>query len=88
MYLWVGKCCNETFIRDVLGLPNYASLPSNMVSVCVCVCTHGELFSISHKYFFHPVVLKVSCHIYPKEQDFPCSFEKATKLTLSGITLH
>lgn len=85
MYLWVGKCCNETFIRDVLGLPNYASLRSNMVSWCVC--TH-ELFSISHKYLFHPVVLKVSCHIYPKEQDFSCSFEKATKMTLSGITLH
>uniref|UniRef100_A0A672S2J9 SEC24 homolog B, COPII coat complex component n=1 Tax=Sinocyclocheilus grahami TaxID=75366 RepID=A0A672S2J9_SINGR len=33
MFLWVGKCCNETFIRDVLGYPNYASLPSNMTEI-------------------------------------------------------
>uniref|UniRef100_A0A4W6CF70 SEC24 homolog B, COPII coat complex component n=1 Tax=Lates calcarifer TaxID=8187 RepID=A0A4W6CF70_LATCA len=31
-YLWIGKCCNEMFIRDVLGCPNYASVPPNMVS--------------------------------------------------------
>lgn len=31
-YLWIGKCCNEMFIRDVLGCPNYASVPANMVS--------------------------------------------------------
>lgn len=31
-YLWIGKCCNEMFIRDVLGCPNYASIPPNMVS--------------------------------------------------------
>lgn len=35
MFLWVGKCCNETFVRDVLGYPDYASIPVNMVSVCV-----------------------------------------------------
>uniref|UniRef100_A0A7N8WXI2 SEC24 homolog B, COPII coat complex component n=1 Tax=Mastacembelus armatus TaxID=205130 RepID=A0A7N8WXI2_9TELE len=29
-YLWIGKCCNEMFIRDVLGCPNYASVPPNM----------------------------------------------------------
>ncbi|XP_061542036.1 protein transport protein Sec24B isoform X2 [Phycodurus eques] len=29
-YLWVGKCCNEMFIRDVLEYPNYASIPTNM----------------------------------------------------------
>lgn len=29
-YLWIGKCCNEIFIRDVLGCPNYASIPPNM----------------------------------------------------------
>ena len=32
LYLWVGKCVNELFIRDVLGCPNYASIPPNMVS--------------------------------------------------------
>ena len=31
-YLWIGKCCNDMFIRDVLGCPNYASIPPNMVS--------------------------------------------------------
>lgn len=34
-YLWVGKCCSEMFIRDVLGCPDYASIPSNMVSTTV-----------------------------------------------------
>ncbi|XP_023249387.1 protein transport protein Sec24B-like isoform X1 [Seriola lalandi dorsalis] len=29
-YLWIGKCCNEMFVRDVLGCPNYASIPPNM----------------------------------------------------------
>lgn len=29
-YLWISKCCNETFIQDVLGCPNYASIPPNM----------------------------------------------------------
>uniref|UniRef100_A0A672FZB8 Protein transport protein Sec24B-like n=1 Tax=Salarias fasciatus TaxID=181472 RepID=A0A672FZB8_SALFA len=29
-YLWIGRCCNEMFIRDVLGCPNYASIPPNM----------------------------------------------------------
>ncbi|TWW55410.1 Protein transport protein [Takifugu flavidus] len=32
-YLWIGKCCNEMFIRDVLGCPNYASIPPNMSHV-------------------------------------------------------
>ncbi|KAK5864394.1 hypothetical protein PBY51_015640 [Eleginops maclovinus] len=29
-YLWIGKNCSEMFIRDVLGCPNYASIPQNM----------------------------------------------------------
>ncbi|XP_076005249.1 protein transport protein Sec24B isoform X2 [Genypterus blacodes] len=29
-YLWIGKCCNEMFIRDVLGCPDYVSIPANM----------------------------------------------------------
>ncbi|XP_039669582.1 protein transport protein Sec24B isoform X2 [Perca fluviatilis] len=29
-YLWIGKCCHDLFIRDVLGCPNYASIPTNM----------------------------------------------------------
>ncbi|XP_077434311.1 protein transport protein Sec24B [Vanacampus margaritifer] len=32
-YLWVGKCCNEMFIRDVLDYPNYASIPPNMTCI-------------------------------------------------------
>ncbi|XP_076844603.1 protein transport protein Sec24B isoform X2 [Brachyhypopomus gauderio] len=30
MYLWLGKCCDEMFIRDVLGYPDYSSIPPNM----------------------------------------------------------
>ncbi|XP_030224960.1 protein transport protein Sec24B isoform X1 [Gadus morhua] len=33
LYLWVGKCVNEIFIRDVLGCPNYASIPPNMTDI-------------------------------------------------------
>uniref|UniRef100_H3C4F9 SEC24 homolog B, COPII coat complex component n=1 Tax=Tetraodon nigroviridis TaxID=99883 RepID=H3C4F9_TETNG len=29
-YLWIGKSCSEMFIRDVLGCPDYASIPPNM----------------------------------------------------------
>ncbi|XP_033989660.1 protein transport protein Sec24B isoform X2 [Trematomus bernacchii] len=29
-YFWIGKNCNEMFIRDVLGCPNYAAIPQNM----------------------------------------------------------
>ncbi|XP_036407360.1 protein transport protein Sec24B-like isoform X2 [Megalops cyprinoides] len=33
LYLWVGRCCNELFIRDVLGCPNHASIPQNMTQI-------------------------------------------------------
>uniref|UniRef100_A0A8C1XC28 SEC24 homolog B, COPII coat complex component n=1 Tax=Cyprinus carpio TaxID=7962 RepID=A0A8C1XC28_CYPCA len=42
MYLWVGKCCNETFIRDVLGFQNYASLPSSMTEIPELQTTYSE----------------------------------------------
>ncbi|XP_057707043.1 protein transport protein Sec24B [Corythoichthys intestinalis] len=29
-YLWIGKRCDEMFIRDVLDYPNFASIPPNM----------------------------------------------------------
>ncbi|KAJ8015533.1 hypothetical protein DPEC_G00027120 [Dallia pectoralis] len=32
-YLWIGKCCNQMFIREVLGCPNHASIPSNMTHI-------------------------------------------------------
>ncbi|XP_048454521.1 protein transport protein Sec24B [Rhincodon typus] len=30
MYLWIGKNCSNNFISEVLGFPNYASIPQNM----------------------------------------------------------
>uniref|UniRef100_A0A8C7DRW9 SEC24 homolog A, COPII coat complex component n=1 Tax=Naja naja TaxID=35670 RepID=A0A8C7DRW9_NAJNA len=30
MFLWVGKNCGQNFISQVLGAPNYASIPHNM----------------------------------------------------------
>ncbi|GCB67484.1 hypothetical protein scyTo_0015121, partial [Scyliorhinus torazame] len=30
IYLWVGKNCSSNFISEVLGFPNYASIPQNM----------------------------------------------------------
>uniref|UniRef100_A0A6Q2YK94 SEC24 homolog B, COPII coat complex component n=1 Tax=Esox lucius TaxID=8010 RepID=A0A6Q2YK94_ESOLU len=32
-YLWIGKCCNQMFIREVLGCPNHASIPPNMTHI-------------------------------------------------------
>ncbi|XP_031654303.1 protein transport protein Sec24B-like isoform X2 [Oncorhynchus kisutch] len=32
-YLWIGKCCNDVFIRDMLGCPNHASIPPSMTQI-------------------------------------------------------
>ncbi|KAI5226025.1 Protein Transport Protein Sec24B [Manis pentadactyla] len=29
-YIWIGKNCNNNFIQDVLGYPNFASIPEKM----------------------------------------------------------
>ncbi|XP_041044984.1 protein transport protein Sec24B-like isoform X2 [Carcharodon carcharias] len=33
MYLWIGKSCSSNFISEVLGFPNYASIPQNMTQL-------------------------------------------------------
>ncbi|XP_053095166.1 protein transport protein Sec24B isoform X2 [Pangasianodon hypophthalmus] len=33
MYLWLGRNCNEVFIRDVLGCPDYTSIPASMTEI-------------------------------------------------------
>ncbi|KAF4092382.1 hypothetical protein AMELA_G00020400 [Ameiurus melas] len=33
MYLWLGRNCNEVFIRDVLGCPDYASIPASLTVI-------------------------------------------------------
>ncbi|KFO70049.1 Protein transport protein Sec24A, partial [Cuculus canorus] len=30
MFLWIGKNCGQSFITQVLGVPNYGSVPQNM----------------------------------------------------------
>ncbi|KAK2510248.1 Sec24a [Columba guinea] len=30
MFLWIGKNCGQSFISQVLGVPNYGSIPQNM----------------------------------------------------------
>ncbi|XP_029452417.1 LOW QUALITY PROTEIN: protein transport protein Sec24B [Rhinatrema bivittatum] len=32
-YIWVGKNCDNNFIKDVLGSPNYASIPQKMTQL-------------------------------------------------------
>ncbi|NXL95450.1 SC24B protein, partial [Alectura lathami] len=32
-YIWIGKNCDNNFIRDVLGYPNYASVPQRMTQL-------------------------------------------------------
>lgn len=31
MYLWIGRNCNPIFLTQVLGVPNYAAVPDNLV---------------------------------------------------------
>uniref|UniRef100_A0A7N6AJQ9 SEC24 homolog B, COPII coat complex component n=1 Tax=Anabas testudineus TaxID=64144 RepID=A0A7N6AJQ9_ANATE len=52
-YLWIGKCCSEMFIQDVLGCPNYASIPPNMVSKSIL---HTNVNAISLSTFFQHLV--------------------------------
>ncbi|GAA6092873.1 protein transport protein Sec24B isoform X1 [Tachysurus ichikawai] len=33
MYLWLGRSCNEMFIRDVLGCSDYTSIPVSMTDL-------------------------------------------------------
>ncbi|XP_069486977.1 protein transport protein Sec24B isoform X2 [Ambystoma mexicanum] len=33
LYLWIGKRCDNNFIKDVLGFPNYASVPQKMIQL-------------------------------------------------------
>uniref|UniRef100_A0A5F8GWW9 SEC24 homolog B, COPII coat complex component n=1 Tax=Monodelphis domestica TaxID=13616 RepID=A0A5F8GWW9_MONDO len=30
IYIWIGKNCDDNFIKDVLGYPNYASVPQKL----------------------------------------------------------
>ncbi|XP_048799211.1 protein transport protein Sec24B isoform X1 [Lagopus muta] len=32
-YIWIGKNCDNNFIKDVLGYPNYASIPQRMMQL-------------------------------------------------------
>ncbi|NXP55253.1 SC24B protein, partial [Heliornis fulica] len=32
-YIWIGKNCDNNFIKDVLGYPNYASIPQKMTQL-------------------------------------------------------
>ncbi|XP_074849561.1 protein transport protein Sec24B isoform X4 [Carettochelys insculpta] len=32
-YIWIGKSCDNSFIKDVLGFPNYASVTQNMTQL-------------------------------------------------------
>jgi hypothetical protein len=36
-YIWVGKGCDSNFIENVLGYPDFASIPQKMVSALCCV---------------------------------------------------
>ncbi|XP_078731352.1 protein transport protein Sec24B isoform X1 [Lampetra fluviatilis] len=33
LYIWVGRNCSNRFIKDVLGFPNYISIPNTMVDL-------------------------------------------------------
>ncbi|XP_073458352.1 protein transport protein Sec24B isoform X1 [Aquarana catesbeiana] len=33
LYLWIGRSCDPAFLKDVLGFPNYASVPPKMTQL-------------------------------------------------------
>uniref|UniRef100_A0A8B9I4H6 SEC24 homolog B, COPII coat complex component n=1 Tax=Anser brachyrhynchus TaxID=132585 RepID=A0A8B9I4H6_9AVES len=41
-YIWIGKNCDNNFIKDVLGYPNYASVPQKMTQLPEVVALSSE----------------------------------------------
>lgn len=53
MYLWIGRNCHPNFLTQVLGVPNYAAVPDNLVRNIVfiyvsCFCSFS-FFLLSWK---------------------------------------
>ncbi|XP_069711615.1 protein transport protein Sec24B isoform X3 [Phaenicophaeus curvirostris] len=52
-YIWIGKNCDNNFIKDVLGYPNYASVPQKMVGVLMsCAVYSAYIWNPYLIYFF------------------------------------
>lgn len=45
MYLWIGRNCHSNFLTQVLGVPNYAAVPDNLVGFL----TLGQLLYLCNK---------------------------------------
>ncbi|XP_073676375.1 protein transport protein Sec24B isoform X2 [Garra rufa] len=88
MYMWVGKCCNETFIRDVLGFPNYASLPSSMTEIPELQTTYSErtrafISWLLESRTFHPAFHVIKDHASAKTSFFQHLVEDRTESAFS-----
>uniref|UniRef100_A0A8C0GJZ7 SEC24 homolog B, COPII coat complex component n=1 Tax=Chelonoidis abingdonii TaxID=106734 RepID=A0A8C0GJZ7_CHEAB len=52
-YIWIGKSCDNSFIKDVLGYPNYASVPQKLCMDFLLILVFTiVLFSALTKYIF------------------------------------
>lgn len=56
IYLWIGRNCNPTFLTQVLGVPNYAAVPDNLVRKDFLYTFWGHVSSLSltHSLVFPP----------------------------------
>ncbi|KAL1261606.1 hypothetical protein QQF64_006871 [Cirrhinus molitorella] len=74
IYIWVGKCCNETFIRDVLGFPNYASLPSSMTEIPELQTTYSERTRAFISWLLESRTFSPSFHVIKDDASAKTSF--------------
>ncbi|KAK9406555.1 protein transport protein Sec24A [Crotalus adamanteus] len=61
MFLWVGKNCGQNFITQVLGAPNYASIPHNMthlpeLNTAESCRVHAFIFWLREQRPFFPIL--------------------------------
>lgn len=51
IYLWIGRNCNPTFLTQVLGVPNYAAVPDNLVRKDFLYLLGSRLLPFTHSIF-------------------------------------
>ncbi|XP_041120051.1 protein transport protein Sec24B-like isoform X4 [Polyodon spathula] len=88
LYLWVGKSCDVTFISDVLGYPNHASIPQNMTQIPELETPSSErtrsfITWLQENRSFNPVLCIVKDDTSAKTNFFQLLIEDRTEAALS-----
>ncbi|KAK1175679.1 protein transport protein Sec24B [Acipenser oxyrinchus oxyrinchus] len=87
-YLWVGKSCDVTFISDVLGYPNHASIPQNMTQIPELETPSSErtrsfITWLQENRSFNPVLYIMKDDTSAKTNFFQLLIEDRTEAALS-----